>query len=79
MERLTELLNGVHDSYHDFVVGVVTYAKRNSNNLKEMTKYIEDNPEAGTSEILGFMLSREDYYEHAQRIIGVAPQMQNRA
>lgn len=26
MERLTELLNGVSDSYYDFVVGVLNYA-----------------------------------------------------
>lgn len=71
MEKFTELLNNVHDSYHDFVVGVLNYAKRNRNNLKDMTAFIEEHPEFGTSEILSYMISREDYYEHAQRIIGV--------
>ena len=75
MERLTELLNNVHDSYYDFVVGVLNYAKKSNNNLNEMTSYIEEHPEAGTSEILSYMISRENYYEHSQRIIGVTSQM----
>lgn len=75
MEKLSELLNSVHDSYYDFVVAVLNYAKRNKNNLEEMTTYIEQHSDAGSSEIIEFMISRDNYYEHAQRIVGVAPQM----
>ncbi len=76
MEKLTEMLNNVPDSYYDFVAGVLNYAKRSSNNLSKITTYIERHPGAGTSEILDYMLSQENYYEHAQRIVGVAQRMQ---
>ena len=79
MEKLSELLNSVHDSYFDFVVAVLNYAKRNRNNLEEMTSYLEQHPDAGSSEIIEFMISRDNYYEYAQRIVGVAPQMQHEA
>ena len=79
MEKLTELLKSVHDSYYDFVVGVLNYAQRSKENLEEMTAYLTEHANAGTSEILEYMISRENYYDHAQRIVGVAPQMQNKA
>lgn len=79
MERLKELLNNVHDSYYDFVAGVLSYAQKSSKNLVEMMEYIEEHPEVGTSEILEYMLGREDFYEHAERIVGVASQIQVRA
>ena len=76
MERLTELLNGVRDSYYDFVAGFLNYAKRRNENLEVMTAFIENHPEADTSDILECMINRDDYYEHAQRIVGVQPQRQ---
>ena len=75
MERLKELLDNVYDSYYDFVVGVLGYAKKSNDNLEEMTTYLEQHPDAGSSEIIEFMISRDNYYEYAQRIVGVAPQM----
>ena len=57
MERLTELLNSVRDSYYDFVVGVLNYAKRKSENAEAMTIFIENHPEADTSDILEYMIT----------------------
>ena len=79
MERLKELLDNVHDSYYDFVVGVLGYAKKSNDNLEEMTAYLEQHPDAGSSEIIEFMISRDNFFEHAQRIVGIAPQMQREA
>ena len=79
MERLTELLNKVKDSYYDFVVGILNYAKRDEKNLEEMTTYLERHPESDTSDIIEYMISRDDYYDHAQRIGGVTSQIQKRA
>ncbi len=72
MDRLTELLNGVSDSYYDFVKGVLNYAKQKKSNHDAMISFIENNPDAKSSEILEYMISRDDYYEHAQRIMGVS-------
>lgn len=78
MDRLKELLNDVTDTYYDFVVGVLNYAKRNKSSQDAMTSFVENNPDARTSEILEYMISRDDYYDHAQCIVGVAPSTQER-
>ena len=78
-EKLNELLNNVKDSYYDFVVGVLNYAKRNDKNLRDMTLYIENHPDSDTSDILEFMIGRDDYYDHAQRIAGVNSKIQVQA
>lgn len=79
MDKLTELLNSVKDSYYDFVVGVLNYAKRSEKNNQDITSYIEAHPECETSDIIEYMISRDNYYEHAQHIVGVESQMQIRA
>ena len=76
MDRLTALLNNVDDSYYDFVVGVLNYAKRKSSNREAITSFIENNPKALTSDILEYMLSRDDYYDHAECVVGVASSLQ---
>ena len=78
-ELLTELLNGVSDSYYDFVVGVLNYAKLKKSNMDAIIEYIENHPQADTSEILEYMISRDDYYDHAQRIAGVSSRLQRQA
>ena len=75
MDRLTELLNGVKDSYYDFVVGVLNYTKRNTKNAEDMISFIEAHPKADSSTILEYMISRSDYFDHAQKIVDVKPQI----
>jgi hypothetical protein len=64
---------------YDFVVGVLNYAKRSEKNNQDITSYIEAHPECETSDIIEYMISRGNYYEHAQHIVGVESQMQIRA
>ena len=71
MERLKELLIGVKDSYYDFVVGVLNYAKRMASSCDAMVMFIEKHPGALSSEILEYMIKRDDYYDHAERITEV--------
>ena len=75
IDKLTELLNGVKDSYYDFVVGVLNYTKRNTKNAEDMISFIEAHPEADSSTILEYMISRPDYFDHAQKIVDVKPQI----
>ena len=79
MEKLIELLGNVKDSYYDFVVGVLNYAKRNDRNLEDITVFIEEHPGADTSDIIEYIISRDDYYDHAQRIVGVSTRVQQGA
>ena len=37
-----------------------------------MVMFIENHPEALSSDILEYMINREDYYDHAEHIAGAA-------
>lgn len=56
MEELKELLENVSDTYYDFVRGMLADAEENIDRLDEIIAYIKDNPEATTSDILGWTL-----------------------
>lgn len=79
MNELKELLISVSDSYFDFVLGVLNYAKHSKGGCKVMIDFIRNNPDALTSDIIEYMLSREDYYDHAERIAGVMSPEEQRA
>lgn len=70
------LLNGVSDTYYDFVVGVLNYAKRKQSSMEAMIAFIEQHPEAKSDDIIEYMIQRDDYFEHAQRVVGVEARAQ---
>ncbi len=53
------------------MVGVLNYAKRKESSCDAMVLFIENHPEALSADILEYMIKREDYYDHAERIAGV--------
>lgn len=52
LERLRSLLERVSDTYSDFVTGVITVST-NENLVAETISYIENNPKANSSDIIG--------------------------
>ena len=54
MEELKALLENVSDSYYDFVRAMLQSAKEHYDRIDEIIEYIKDNPEANTSDILGW-------------------------
>lgn len=60
MEELKALLENVSDSYYDFVQGMLLNAKEHYDRIDEIIAYIKDNPEANTSDILGWTLLTMD-------------------
>ena len=68
MEKLQQMLRDVSDSYWDFVEGVMIYAKDKEEHCVELIEYIEEHPEACTSDILKFVATREDYFDYAEPI-----------
>lgn len=55
MEELKVLLENVSDSYYDFVRAMLQSAKEHYDRIDEIIAYIKDNPEADTSDILGWV------------------------
>ena len=65
MEEFTIMLNGIEDSYYDFVAAVLCYVKKKKGRLEVVEKYISDHPKAQTSDILNFISNQQDFYEDA--------------
>ena len=65
MVRLTERLKRVSDAYGDFVVGVLTYAKKKPDRLKLVNTFMDNNPMALSADIIAFISVQDDFYENA--------------
>ena len=76
MDRLISLLNNVSDTYFDFVIGVSNYAKRSESNLNTMISFIENNPDALSSDIIRYMIDQDNYFDYAERVAGVSTTQQ---
>ena len=63
MDELEQMLNNVSDTYYDFVVGVLNYAKKKETREKAVVEYMMCNPDAKSSDILLFVSEQEDFYE----------------
>lgn len=60
MEELKQLLLKVSDSYTDFVIGVKADVRDNPDRLNDIIQFIKDNPEATTSDIIGWTMVEID-------------------
>ena len=65
MEELSRRLNNVEDSYHDFVVAVLTYVKKKTSRFESVKEYMDNNPDALSADILGFISNQDDFFEDA--------------
>lgn len=65
MEQFTIRLNNVADSYYGFIAAVLTYVKNKPSRLAIVSKYMDDNPEALSADILEFISDQDDFFEDA--------------
>ena len=63
MEELTKKLIAVSDSYYDFVAAIRTYCMKKPERLKNVLRYMSENPKADTSDIIEFVSEQDDFYE----------------
>ena len=63
MEEFTIRLNNIQDSYYGFVAAVLNYVKGNSSRYEVVKGFMDDNPEALSSDILEFISCRKDFYD----------------
>ena len=52
MEKLKDLLLKVDGSYYDFVVAMLSFAKKSDYREKRLEEYLLDNPLATTSDVI---------------------------
>ncbi|MBQ9278292.1 MAG: hypothetical protein IJ224_06620 [Lachnospiraceae bacterium] len=67
MKELELFLNNVSDTYYDFVTGILHYAQKKQSRLDAVLRYIKDNPNATSSDIVYFVSIQPDFYEDAAR------------
>ena len=67
MTEFTIRLNEVADSYYGFVAAVLTYVKKKSSRYERVNEFMNNNPEALSSDILEFISNQDDFYEDAAR------------
>ena len=65
MEEFVIRLNGIEDSYYDFIVAVLTYVKKKKSRADAVSEFMDDHPEAKTDDILDFISEQDDFYEDA--------------
>ncbi len=63
MEELYCKLNDVSDSYFDFIVSILAYAKKKKERLENILKYLDENPNANTTDIIYFVSKQPDFQE----------------
>ena len=63
MNELTKMLNNVSDSYYDFVVAALSYAKKKEPRIQLLKDFLSNNPDTTSSEVLSFISEQQDFYE----------------
>ena len=65
MNNLIHKLNSVSDTYDDFVLGVVNYAKRDPNHIKTLHRFMDSNSNLTTSDIIEFIIQQPDFHSYS--------------
>lgn len=64
IELLKKLIN-ISDVYDDFILGVVSYAKKDIQHIKLLNEYIDNNHDLRTSDIVEFIIQQPDFREYS--------------
>ena len=67
MEELTKRLIVIPDSYDDFVAGIVSYAKRKQERLRKIIDFLDETPDALSSDVVEFVIMQPDFHEDGVR------------
>ncbi|MBQ3546640.1 MAG: hypothetical protein IJA34_16900 [Lachnospiraceae bacterium] len=67
MEELTKRLIAIPDSYDDFVAGIVSYAKRKQERLRKIIDFLDETPDALSSDVVEFVIMQPDFHEDGVR------------
>ena len=63
MEELTKRLQSIDDSYFAFIAGVVAYARESNERVRKIIVFLDDNPNALSSDVLEFVMSQPDFID----------------
>lgn len=72
MNELKERLINISDSYFDFVGAMLQYARRKPEHLTAMNKFLDENPDATSSDVIFFVSTQPDFFEDSVAKKGIA-------
>ena len=58
----------VTDSYNDFIIAMLNYAKKKQSRCDLLVDLLSSNPDITTSEVIRFVSEQPDFYEDAAPI-----------
>ena len=63
--NLIKKISGISDVYDDFILGVISYAKKKPNHVKILNDYLDDHRDATTSDVVEFIIQQPDFHSYS--------------
>ena len=60
LNEIKELLIQIHDSYYDFVEGVMMLARKSKHRQIDLLDYLKNHPDASSSDVLEYLYDHRD-------------------
>lgn len=65
MTELIKKISEISDVYEDFVLGVISYAKKDPAHVRILNDYLEDTPDLTTSDVVEFIIRQPDFHRYS--------------
>lgn len=62
MKELIQRLSAIPDTYDDFLLGVINYAKKDPSHIEILNDFMRNNPDATSSDVVYFIINQADFY-----------------
>ncbi len=64
MDELYAKLNAIPDSYFGFVMGIISYAKKKPDHLKNVLQFLDNTPTLNSSDVVKYVMDQPDFHEY---------------
>ena len=65
MKELMARLGKIEDAYDDFIFGVINFAKKNPSHVSILNKYLRENDNATSCDVIAFIAGQPDFHEYS--------------
>ena len=65
MTELVKKISSIPDAYDDFVLGVISYAKKNPIHINELNRFMDRNENLTSSDVVEFIINQPDFHSYS--------------
>ena len=65
MKELIQRLSEIADSYDDFILGVINYAKKNPAHIEILNNYMKKEKGLTSSDVVAFIMQQKDFHNYS--------------